>query len=78
MFCEYDVVVIRALHSPERQVIGTDGFKRQPQVGDSGTIVHVLAPRQYSVESVHPDGWTIWLADFEEDELEAWSALSNE
>ena len=69
MFHELDVVVVRSLQSANRRVDGIDGVKRQPRVGDQGTVVHVLGPRDYIVESVDDAGLTRWLADFVEDEL---------
>jgi hypothetical protein len=69
MFKELDIVVVRALLTPTRHVDGTDTIKRQPRVGDQGTIVHVLGPEAYIVESVDAAGMTVWLADFRADEL---------
>lgn len=69
MFNELDSVVVRELRSPSRQVDGTEGFVRQPRVGDQGTIVYVLGPTAYLVESVDGAGGTIWLAEFSADEL---------
>ena len=69
MFHELDVVVVRVLQSPTRQVDGTDSVMRQPRVGDQGTVVHVLGSREYAVESVDVAGRTRWLADFAEGEL---------
>lgn len=69
MFGELDIVLVRALRSAVREVDGTPGVVRQPRVGDQGTIVHVLAPDRYIVESVDDAGHTLWLADFDTDEL---------
>jgi len=69
MFHELDVVLVRRLRSTTRPVDGTDGVKRQPRVGDQGTIVHVPGPQSYVVENADRGGRTIWLADFVEDEL---------
>jgi hypothetical protein len=48
---------------------------RAPRVGDTGAIVHVHASggeaAGYTVEAVSADGYTIWLADFLPDEIEA-------
>jgi hypothetical protein len=71
MFRELDVVVIRALRSASRRVEGTDRVKRQPRIGDQGTVVEVIGPQEYVVESVDDAGLTVWLADFAEDELAA-------
>jgi hypothetical protein len=69
MFKELDTVVIRSLRTAERRVDGTDAVRRQPRVGDLGTVVHVLGPEDYVVESVDTSGMTLWLADFGVDEL---------
>jgi len=71
MFNELDTVVVRALATPTRHVDGTDAVKRQPRVGDLGTIVYVLGPGFYVVESVDAAGMTVWLADFRAAELAA-------
>ncbi len=69
MFAELDVVIVRALLVPTRSIDGSDGFCRQPRVGDQGTIVHVLGRDDFVVESVDASGHTVWLADFHRDEL---------
>jgi hypothetical protein len=69
MFRELDTVVIKALITATRHVDGSEAAKRQPRVGDQGTIVHVIGPQNYVVESVDSDGMTLWLADFRADEL---------
>ena len=70
---EYDVVRVTQLLKPDRRYDGNAGIKRPPQIGDSGTIVHV-PPEPYSewciVECLDKNGFTIWLADFTADELE--------
>lgn len=72
MFNELQVVKVVRLLSPHRSFEGTQGISREPHVGDQGTIVHVLAPgKAFTVESVNSDGLTIWLADFQAEELEA-------
>ena len=77
-FDELDVVRVRQLLQPERHFDGTDGCKRPPRVGDRGTVVLVQAerggPRCCTVEMVDAEGYTVWLADFEAEELEAVSA----
>ena len=71
---EYDAVrVVRLLRS-NRPYDGTAEVRRPPEVGDLATIVHEYDPEDprapLAVEKVDPDGYTIWLADFERDELE--------
>lgn len=71
---EYEAVRVVRLLTRNRAFDGTVGVRRAPQVGDVGTIVHEYDtedPRApVAVENVDPDGHTIWLADFERDELE--------
>jgi hypothetical protein len=68
---ELSVVKVVHLLTEDRHFDGSDRVMRPPQVGDTGTIVHVNAPgKSYIVESVDHDGYTIWLADFDEAELE--------
>jgi len=70
-FKEYDVVRIAKLVQPDRRVDGTAGVMRRPRVGDVGTIVSVLSDAEvYTVECVDPDGRTVCLADFLQEELE--------
>lgn len=66
---EYSVVKVVRLIVPTRRVDGNEGVTRQPKVGDVGTIVHD-AGNIFIVECVNSDGYTLWLADFEKDELE--------
>ena len=44
---------------------------RLPRLGDIGAIVHVLGDDVFTVECVHDDGLTVWLADFAASELDA-------
>ena len=71
---EYDIVRVAVLKNPDRSFDGTDGVKRPPEVGDVATICHEYDPKNSSaeiaVEMVNDDGLTVWLADFERDELE--------
>ena len=68
---EYGVVKVVSLLSSGRHYDGTEGVKRSPRIGDVGTIVHVNAPNEsYVVECVNSDGYTVWLADFNHNELE--------
>jgi hypothetical protein len=75
-FSKYDIVKVVHLHEVERSVQGSKDVTRQPKVGDVGTIVHVPPNSDlfdspiYVVECVNDAGMTIWLADFQEDELE--------
>ncbi len=71
---EYDNVRIVRLLTENRHYDGTDGVRRAPEVGDVAMIVHEHDPEDprgpVAVEKVDPDGSTIWLADFDRDELE--------
>ena len=75
MFEEYDVVRIVKLITPNRRFDGTAGIIEPPKIGDVGTIVHIVektnpADTIYIIEKVAPSGETIWLADFQEKEIE--------
>jgi len=69
-FRELDVVRVASLKTPTREVTGSRGASRHPIIGDIGTIVHALGPAHFIVECVDADGHTVWLADFELDELD--------
>ena len=71
---EYDEVRIVRLNLPTRPFDGTDGAKRPPRIGDTGIVVYehdaATQAKSYSVENVTSDGATVWLADFDQEELE--------
>lgn len=72
---EFDCVRVVRLRQPERPYDGTEAVMRPPRVGDTGAIVHVYATDAgaagYIVECVDAEGYTLWLADFLPDEIEA-------
>ena len=71
---ELDVVRVRELSRPDQEFAGSENIKRPPRLGDIGTIVHdyvTSGTRAFIVECVDTNGGTIWLADFDENELEA-------
>jgi hypothetical protein len=74
-FQEYDIVRVVRLTTPERyNVGGNPSIKRQPNIGDIGTIVHAypIIPgkeKAYIVECLGEEG-TYWVCDFYEHELE--------
>ena len=72
-FKELDAVKVVRLTTAIRDVDGTERVRRQPRVGDLGTVVAVLSrsagPPGYYVESVNDEGLTVWLAEFDGDEL---------
>ena len=71
---EYDSVRIVELKTPSRDFSGSEGVARAPRVGDIATVCHEYdsadASARVAVEKVDSSGYTIWLADFETDELE--------
>jgi hypothetical protein len=71
---EYDCVRVAKLSRPNREFDGNDGVKRPPRIGDIAVIVHEYRPDDPTavgaVEKVDEDGYTVWLADFDRDELE--------
>jgi hypothetical protein len=71
---EYNVVRVVNLRIENRPFDGTAGVMRPPRIGDIGAVVHEYRPigrtAPVRVENVDEDGMTIWLADFERDELE--------
>jgi hypothetical protein len=71
---EYDVVRIARLSDPARSFTGTSSVSRAPAVGDVATVCHEYQSgdqtARVAVEMVDGDGYTIWLADFERNELE--------
>jgi hypothetical protein len=72
MLVEYSIVKVIKLLKPNRDFSGSENISRAPQIGDTGTIVHVYDPSKACiVEMVGAGGLTIWLADFESEELEA-------
>lgn len=70
---ELDVVRVVALREKDRRFDGTEGVKREPRIGDTGTVVHAYATGEqearFMVEAVAPSGHTLWVADFAAGEL---------
>lgn len=77
---EYDVVRVATLKKRGRSFDGSDGVKRPPDIGDVATVCHEYDPNNLSakiaVEKVTDDGLTVWLADFDRDELELVTSTS--
>ena len=71
---EYDCVRVAKLLRPNREFDGTEGVRRPPRIGDLAIIVHEYHPddptAMVAVEKVNDDGYTVWFADFDRDELE--------
>jgi hypothetical protein len=68
-------VVNLLMPNEKRGNMGATDIKRDPKVGDTGTVVHVHPKidgleQAYIVECCDNDGRPFWLADFLEDELE--------
>ena len=71
---EHSTVRVQQLIDEDRPFNGSQDIKRPPQVGDTGTIVHITQHRWdgtliYIVENAAPDGKTVWMADFAAEEL---------
>lgn len=69
---QYSLVEVAKLLHPTEQYDGWRLNKRPPAVGDRGTIVeilHVSGRTVYVVEASGPDGVTVWLGDFDREEL---------
>ena len=72
---ELDVVRVVYLAPHPREYTGSEGFAREPRIGDIGTIVHDYgegrnARAPVCVECSAESGHCIWLADFDRDEIE--------
>ena len=70
IFRNSDVVRIRRLAVPDREVDGSAAEPPQPRVGETGSVVDALGDGLYLIEHTTDDGETIWLAEFQEGELE--------
>ncbi len=70
---EYDTVRVVRLRALERAFDGTAPVARLPRVGDIATVAQEYDPDDpggtVAVEMIDADGFTIWLADFDRDEL---------
>jgi hypothetical protein len=70
----YSIVRVIKLIRGIEEYNGWKVNRRNPKVGETGTIVEILHAKNladcYVVENVNSDGATIWLADFFEEELE--------
>jgi len=71
---EHDVVRVAHLKERGRSFYGSEDVKRPPQIGDVATVCHEYdsddPSTKVAVEKVTEDGLTVWLADFDQDELE--------
>ena len=67
-------VRVSRLLTPQRAVSGSGAKTRQPEVGDTGTVVEYFGNCEgptYLVENVDTEGSTVWLAEFSPQELVA-------
>ena len=71
---QYETVRVRKILHAEDDYDGWKLNQRKPQVGDTGTLIDILSvpnlPLRYVVELSGADGVTIFLSEFEEDEIE--------
>jgi hypothetical protein len=71
---EYCVVRVVKMSRPSDEYDGWGLNQRDPQIGDTGTLIDRLhapnLPDKYVVENVGADGRPIWLSDFFADEIE--------
>jgi hypothetical protein len=74
-FTECAVVRVVRLNQAHRHWLSSEGVGRPPQFGDIGTIVHIDVLNDpatpYIIECVDDQGLTVWLADFDRDEIES-------
>jgi hypothetical protein len=74
LLVKYSLACIVQLHHPLEAYDGWRINRRPPRVGDVGTIVEILQapglPAKYVLEACAADGTTIWLCDFDADEIE--------
>ena len=72
---QYGLVRVVQLLHPLEEYDGWRLNRRPPHIGDLGTVVDILhapsQPDKYVVESSDVEGITIWLDDFDAEELEA-------
>jgi hypothetical protein len=79
---EYCIVrIVKMVRSPH-QYDDWGWNQREPQIGDTGTLIEVLhaagLPDKYVVEKVDNDGRPIWLSDFDAEEIEPIGSLDIE
>lgn len=71
---QYQLVRVTSLHQANAEYDGWRVNRRPPEIGDIGTLVDILhadgLPDRFVVECCEADGTTVWLSDFNADELE--------
>ena len=65
-----DTVRVARLLVDEREVTGSAAEPPQPRVREVGIVVDDVGDGIYLVEQLTADGYTRWLAEFSDDELE--------
>ncbi len=65
-----DLVRVRQLLVPDREVDGPSAHPPQPRLGETGTVVDLLGDGLYLVEHRTDDGLPVWTAELHETELE--------
>lgn len=72
---QYEMVRVRKILYPEQDYDGWELNKRKPEVGDTGTLIDIFEmaglPTRYVVEFPGADGITIFLSEFDEEEIES-------
>jgi hypothetical protein len=72
---QYGLVRVRKLLKTPEHYNGWGINQKPPAIGDIGTLIDILTakglPNSFVVESSGPDGVSIWLGDFSEEEIEA-------
>lgn len=64
-----DVVRVRSLSVPTREVDGPSADPPQPRVGDVATVITALGDDLYLIEHSTDDGRPVWMAEFHAGEL---------
>ncbi|HEY2067160.1 MAG TPA: hypothetical protein VGG84_14490 [Gemmatimonadaceae bacterium] len=68
-FALADVVLIRRLLTPVRDVDGDSAEPPQPRLGELGTVTASVGDDLYLVEHATDDGRSLWVAEFHAEEL---------
>lgn len=71
---QYCIVRVIKMSRPPNEYNDWGLNQRNPQIGDTGTLIEVLhapnLPDKYVVENAGNDGIPIWMSDFFADEIE--------
>ena len=69
-FAVLDRVRITRLLFASRDVDGPSAEPPQPRIGQCATVVDIVGDGVYLAEHATDDGYSLWLAEFHEQELE--------